>query len=70
MKMKLPGSIATAIAAMLLLNGCVVAMGNKGGQPNNGTVGQQLIDLKKAKESGAMTDAEYEAQKAKLLGNK
>jgi hypothetical protein len=33
------------------------------------TVGQQLIDLKKAKDTGAISDAEYEAEKAKLLGN-
>lgn len=37
----------------------------------NPTIGQQLIDLKKAKDAGAITDAEYEAEKAKLLnGNK
>ena len=34
------------------------------------TVGQQLIDLQKAKDAGAITDAEFQAQKAKLLGNK
>ena len=34
----------------------------------NPTVGQQLIDLQKAKDAGAITDAEYQAQKAKLLG--
>jgi len=34
------------------------------------SLGQQLIDLQKAKAVGAITDAEYEAQKAKLLGNK
>ena len=34
------------------------------------TIGQQLIDLQKAKDSGAITDAEYQAQKAKLLENK
>ena len=33
------------------------------------TIGQQLMDLKKAKDSGAITEAEYEAEKAKLLGN-
>jgi len=32
-------------------------------------VGQQLIDLKKAKDAGAITDEEYQAQKAKLLRN-
>ncbi len=34
------------------------------------TVGQQLIDLQKAKDSGAITDAEYQAQKARLLQDK
>jgi hypothetical protein len=33
------------------------------------TIGQQLVDLKKAKDAGAISDAEYEAEKAKLLGN-
>jgi hypothetical protein len=34
------------------------------------SLGQQLIDLQKAKEAGAITESEYEAQKAKLLGTK
>ena len=34
------------------------------------TLGQQLIDLQKAKETGAITDAEYQAQKAKILNEK
>ena len=34
------------------------------------TVGQQLIDLKEAKDAGAITEAEYEAEKAKLLNGK
>jgi hypothetical protein len=34
------------------------------------TLGQQLIDLQKAKDDGAITDAEYQTQKDKLLGNK
>jgi hypothetical protein len=34
------------------------------------TVGQQLVDLQKAKTAGAITDAEFEAQKAKLLHSK
>ena len=31
------------------------------------SVGQQLIDLKKAKDSGALSAREYEAQKSKLI---
>jgi hypothetical protein len=34
------------------------------------SVGQQLMDLKKAKDAGAITDEEYQAQKAKLLRSK
>jgi hypothetical protein len=34
------------------------------------TTGQQLIDLRKARDAGIITDAEYQTQKAKLLGNK
>jgi len=34
---------------------------------SSATAGQQLIDLNKAKEAGAITDEEYEAAKKKLL---
>ncbi len=34
------------------------------------TVGQQLIDLKKAYDSGAMTQQEYEQQRKKILDQK
>ena len=34
------------------------------------SLGQQLIDLQKAKDSGAITPDQYEAQKAKLLAGK
>ncbi len=35
----------------------------------NVSVGQQLIDLKKAKDSGALSEREYEHQKADLIRN-
>ncbi|HKQ40171.1 MAG TPA: SHOCT domain-containing protein [Verrucomicrobiae bacterium] len=54
--------------AALLLNGCAIEIGNRG--PSKDTLGQQLVDLKKAKDSGALSDSEYEAQKGKLLGAK
>ncbi|HEV2437928.1 MAG TPA: SHOCT domain-containing protein [Verrucomicrobiae bacterium] len=34
------------------------------------TVGQQLIDLQEAKEAGAISDQEYQEQRARLLGTK
>lgn len=59
-----------ALSAMLMLTGCVglsIGGGTKT-HTNRLTVGQQLIDLQRAKDSGAITESEYEAQKAKLLG--
>ena len=63
--------VAVCISAVLLLNGCIV-LSLGGGTKNTSeaskvTLGQQLMDLQKAKDSGAITDAEYQAQKAKLL---
>ena len=36
---------------------------------SSATVGQQLLDLNEAREAGAITDEEYEAEKKKLLGD-
>lgn len=73
--MKKPMTILTmscALSAAVLLSGCVAAIGNREPQRHSAgvTLGQQLIDLQKAKESGAITDAEYQTQKAKLLETK
>ena len=70
--MKLLTTIRTAlvlIPALFLLNGCI-AIGNRDAQRPNATLGQQLIDLQKARDTGAITDAEYQSQKSKLLENK
>ena len=48
----------------------MAAIGNRGTERGTATLGQQLIDLQKAKEAGVITDAEYQVQKAKLLDNK
>jgi len=65
-KLIAPASIA--LSAILLLSGCVAAIGNRGTDRGGNTLGQQLIDLQKAKESGAITEAEFQTQKAMLLG--
>ena len=57
-----------ALSLIPLLGGCVAAIGNK--PPDTGTTGQQLIDLKRARETGAMTEEEYQNEKAKVLGKK
>ena len=52
---------------MLSLSSCVAAFGNRGNLRSDGNVGQQLIDLHKAKVAGIITDAEFQTQKAKLI---
>jgi hypothetical protein len=59
--------LCCTLLTALFVSGCVAAIGNR--NPNV-TVGQQLIDLQKAKESGAITGEEFEREKAKLLGTK
>ncbi|HWQ91230.1 MAG TPA: hypothetical protein VN673_06140, partial [Clostridia bacterium] len=57
------------LVAMLLCSGCVglsVGGGTKT-ETQKATVGQQLIDLQKARDTGALTEAEYQVQRAKVL---
>ena len=63
---------AVALSAMLLLTGCLALQvgGGDKKEERNASVGQQLIDLKAARDAGALTEAEYQAQKAKVLGEK
>jgi hypothetical protein len=61
--------IGIAFLAGTLSTGCVAVMGTTE-QARKTTIGQELIDLKKALDAGVITEAEYEAQKAKLLGGK
>ena len=59
------------LSAMTLLAGCSWSVGSGSKSVTMApTVGQQMIDLQKAKNSGAITDAEYQAQKAKVMDAK
>jgi len=51
----------------LLSIGCAIGIGNRTPANAGATVGQQLVDLKKANEAGALSDREYAEQKAKLI---
>jgi len=73
--------MVSVLSALALLTGCEINLlsgGKFGGTKSQGpcvakqpiatpTLGQQLLDLQKAHTAGVITDAEYEAQKAKLL---
>ena len=64
--------IAVALSAVVLLTGCLaldLGGGNKS-EEKKPTLGQQLIDLKAAKDAGAISDDEYQTQKAKLLSHR
>jgi hypothetical protein len=51
-----------------LLTGCAWSIGDgKGHTTVQATRGQELIDLKRAKDQGAISDREYEAQKQQIL---
>ncbi len=60
------------LSAMTLLTGCLNLQlgGGTTSRPQSPTVGQQLMDLQHAKDTGAITEAEYQAEKAKILRQK
>ena len=56
--------------AILTLGALLAACGSDPPRPTMSvSVGQQLIDLKKAKDSGALSAREYEQQKEQLIRN-
>jgi hypothetical protein len=69
-KLLIPAAIT--LSAMLLLTGCLALQvgGGDKKEAQKATTGQQLIDLKAAKDAGAITESEYESQKAKVLTGK
>ena len=62
-------SVVVALSFVVLFDGCIAIGTGPKSQQTNATLGQQLMDLKTAQANGAITDAEYQTQKAKLLGN-
>ncbi len=66
---KLLVSTTIALSAIVLFTGCLALQvgGRDKTDARKTTLGQQLIDLKSARDSGAITEAEYEHQKNKLL---
>ena len=60
------------LSTIILFTGCANLQIGGGSETINKepTVGQQLIDLEKAKEAGAITEAEFKAEKIRLMGKK
>jgi hypothetical protein len=63
-------AILSAIAGLSsasFSSGCVAVGGSRKCEPP--TLGKQLIDLKAARDAGALTEAEYDAAKSRMLGS-
>lgn len=57
-----------AFSGVTFLTGWVAKVGGGSrGQTITPTLGQQLIDLKHARDVGALTEAEYQTEKSRLL---
>ncbi len=68
MKRSLLITLCSIIASAGLLTGCAWSIGGKGAESSvQPTKGQELIDLKRAKDTGAISDEEYEAQKQRAM---
>lgn len=65
-------ALIIAVTTSTLLTGCLALQlgGGTTTKVESQTIGQQLMDLKRAKDAGAITDAEFEAQKQKILNGK
>ncbi|MBM3878475.1 MAG: hypothetical protein FJ387_01980 [Verrucomicrobia bacterium] len=60
---------ATWVLLVALTAGCAWSVGGKRGDaPAPPTRGQELIDLKRALDAGAISPTEYDQQKQRLLG--
>lgn len=64
-------SSLVAALGMTVMTGCSWSVGSGPKSANMmPTTGQQLIDLQRAKDAGAISESEYQSQKAKILGRK
>jgi len=65
-------SLATAaiISVTLALGGCGGGSTKTEVRAETTTTGQQLLDLKKAYEAGALTEKEYKSEREKILDRK
>jgi hypothetical protein len=68
MKAQILVACGMAALAVLLFNGCIIAMGVPDKEAKTRpTLGKQLTDLKQARDSGALTEEEYQTAKKRLI---
>lgn len=62
-------AVGAALTGLVLSGGCVASYKGSQPPPQATTLGQELIDLQKARDAGAITDAEYAEQRTRMLGS-
>ncbi len=60
--------VFTLLATSILFGGCVASINKHPPHRIGTTLGQELIDLDKAREAGSLSEDEYGVQRARLLG--
>jgi hypothetical protein len=62
----------TVLPAMFLLTGCLnlTLGGGSHSEAQTPTVGQQLLDLQRARNAGTISESEYQLLRAKIVGTR
>jgi len=60
-------AIAASLLSIVTLGGCIAVGGTRKSTEMQPTTGQQLVDLKRALDCGAISQCEFDTQKAQLL---
>jgi hypothetical protein len=60
--------IPVTAAVLALSSGCAIGIGNRDHDvPRHTTLGQELTDLKTARDSGVLSESEYHEQRERLM---
>jgi hypothetical protein len=70
LKFKLMAGLLASFALCLTLASCGGGGADVQQETRTTTTGQELLDLQKAKESGVITEAEYNKQRTMILNRK
>ncbi len=66
--MKQSITLTLVVLGLALSSGCAIGIGNRDHDtPHHTTLGQELIDLKTARDTGVISEGEFQEQRARLL---
>ena len=62
--------LIVTVIALTFGPGCAIGIGNRDqDMPRHSTLGQELIDLKSARDAGVLTEDEYQEQRERLMND-